>query len=80
MCLAVPGKIIGIRDMLATVEVGGITRKISTMLLPKVQLGEYVLIHAGFAIQTIDQEEAEKTIQLLREYIDGLSVGDETYV
>ena len=67
MCLAVPGKIIEKQDMLATVEIGGVRRKISLMLLPEAQVGEFVLVHAGFAIQTIDAEEVRKTLELYKE-------------
>lgn len=69
MCLAVPAKIIDRVDMLATVDVSGVTRKISLMLLPEAQVGDFVLVHAGFAIQTIDEEEAKKTMELLKELI-----------
>ncbi len=67
MCVAVPGKILDRQDMLATIEVGGVTRKVSVMLLPEVQVGDFVLIHAGFAVQVIDEEEAEKTLALFKE-------------
>jgi hydrogenase expression/formation protein HypC len=67
MCLAVPGKILDRQDMLAIIEVGGVTRKISVMLLPEAQAGDFVLIHAGFAVQVIDEEEAEKTLALFKE-------------
>ncbi|EGO64051.1 HypC/HybG/HupF family hydrogenase formation chaperone [Acetonema longum] len=67
MCLAVPAKVIDIIDLLATVEVGGITRQISLMLLPDVTIGDFVLVHAGFAIQKVDQEEARRTTELLKE-------------
>lgn len=67
MCLAVPGKVLERQDMLATIEVGGVTRKVSLMLLPETQVGDFVLIHAGFAVQRIDEEEAEKTLALFKE-------------
>lgn len=67
MCLAVPGKVIEIQDMLATVEINGVTRKVSLMLLPETKLGEFVLVHAGFAIQAIDEEEVRKTLELFKE-------------
>lgn len=67
MCLAVPGKIIDRQDMLATIEMSGITRKVSLMLLPEAQIGDFVLIHAGFAVQAIDEEEAQKTLALFKE-------------
>ncbi len=67
MCLAVPGKIIEIQDLLATVDINGVTRKISLMLLPETIVGQFVLVHAGFAIQTIDEEEVKKTLELFKE-------------
>ena len=67
MCLAVPAKIIDKKDFLATVEVNSVTREVSLMLLPEAGVEDWVLIHAGFAIQTIDEEEARKTLELLKE-------------
>lgn len=67
MCLAVPGKVIEIEDLLATVDISGVTRKISLMLLPETKVGEFVLVHAGFAIQAIDEEEVKKTLELFKE-------------
>ncbi|MEN6413902.1 MAG: HypC/HybG/HupF family hydrogenase formation chaperone [Veillonellales bacterium] len=67
MCLAVPGKIVDKQDMLATVDISGVTRKVSLMLLPEAQAGDFVLIHAGFAIQRLDEAEAKKTLELFKE-------------
>lgn len=67
MCLAVPAKVIDIVDMLATVELGGITRKVSIMLLPEAKVGDFVLVHAGFAMQVVDEKEAEYLTDTLRE-------------
>lgn len=67
MCLAVPAKVIERRDMMATVEVEGIKRDISLMLLPEAKEGDYILMHAGFAIQIIDEQEAKITSELLKE-------------
>lgn len=69
MCLAVPAKVIEKKDMVATVEVEGIRRDISLMLLPEANEGDYILMHAGFAIQVIDEEEAKITIELLKEVL-----------
>jgi len=69
MCLAVPAKVIDKLDMLATIEVEGVTRQVSLMLLPDANVGDYVLVHAGFAIQLIDEESAKQTLELLRELI-----------
>jgi hydrogenase expression/formation protein HypC len=67
MCLAIPARVIKKIDLLATVEVSGVTREVSLMLLPEAEVGDYVLIHAGFAIQLVDEEEARRTTQLLKE-------------
>ncbi|MBE0429600.1 MAG: HypC/HybG/HupF family hydrogenase formation chaperone [Thermoleophilia bacterium] len=66
MCLAVPARIIEKRADLATVEIGGITRQASLVLLPGAGIGDYVLIHAGFAISLIDRHEARETLEMLR--------------
>ena len=58
MCLAVPAKIVNIEDQLALVEVNGVRRAASLMLLPEAKPGDYVLVHAGFAMQIVDFEEA----------------------
>ena len=70
MCLAVPAKIILIQDALAKVELSGVTKDVSLMLLPEAQVGDYVLVHAGFAMQKVDEKEAEETYALLNE-MDG---------
>lgn len=67
MCLAVPGKIVDKQDMLATVDISGVTRKVSLMLLPEAGEGDFVLVHAGFAIQRLDEAEARKTLELFKE-------------
>lgn len=67
MCLAVPAKIIAQEGFLATVDISGVTREISLMLLPEAAVGDFVLVHAGFAIQKIDEQEAARTIELLKE-------------
>lgn len=67
MCLAVPARIIERTEYMATVEISGVTRQVSLMLLPAAAVGDYVLVHAGFAIQAIDEEEARRTLALFRE-------------
>jgi len=67
MCLAVPAKIVERTGFMATVDVSGVTRQVSLMLLPAAKVGEYVLVHAGFAIQTVDEEEARRTLEILEE-------------
>ena len=67
MCLAVPMKIIKIEGKVATVEIGRVRRQISLNLVDDVKVGDYVIVHAGFAIQKLDQKEAEKTLRLFKE-------------
>ncbi len=66
MCLSVPGKVVEIKNNMAKVEVGGVIRDVSMDVCPDVAVGEYVLIHTGFAIQKLDEKEALETLDLLR--------------
>lgn len=70
MCLAVPAKIVSIDGNLAEVEIAGVVRKAGLDLVPEARLGDYVLVHAGFAIQVIDEEEAGKTLELFKEIME----------
>jgi len=67
MCIAIPALIKSIEDKEAEAEVGGITRRISLWLTPEAKVGDYVLLHSGYAINIINQEEAEETLNLLEE-------------
>lgn len=67
MCLGVPAKILETGDGTAIVELGGVRREISAMLIDDVSAGEWVIIHAGFAIEKLSEEEAERTLALFRE-------------
>ena len=67
MCLAIPVLIKSIEDKEAEVEIGGITRRISLWLTPEARVGDYALVHTGYAINILDQEEAAETLRLLEE-------------
>ena len=68
MCLAIPSEIIEIKDKIATIDLGGVRREVSLLLLPEeASVGDYVLVHAGFAIHKIDKEAAEETLKLFEE-------------
>jgi hydrogenase expression/formation protein HypC len=67
MCLAIPARIIELKGDKAVVDAMGNQFRARTTLLPEAKLGDLVLIHAGFAISTIDEEEAKKTWQLIAE-------------
>ena len=67
MCLAIPSKITKIEDNMATIDVEGVQRKVSLLLLEGARVGDYVIVHAGFAIQKLDAEAAAETIALFEE-------------
>ncbi len=67
MCLAVPALIKSIKGQQAVADIDGVTREISLQLTPEAKVGDYVLLHTGYAISIIDAEEAEETLKLLRE-------------
>ena len=67
MCLAVPVLIQTVEGTQAVIELGGVRRTISLMLTPEASVGDYVLVHAGYAIGIVDEAEAKETLQLLEE-------------
>ena len=67
MCLAIPTLIKSIEGMSARAEIGGVERAISLVLTPEARVGDYVLVHTGFAIGVIDEAEAQETLRLLEE-------------
>jgi len=75
MCLAVPGKIISVKDNNAEADFSGVKRAVSLDLVPAAKCGDYVLVHAGFAIQVLEPKEAEETLKLFAE-IYGAGHGD----
>jgi len=74
MCLAIPVLIKSIEDKEAEVEIGGITRRISLRLTPEAEVGDYVLVHTGYAINILDQEEAEETLRLFAEIAEAAGI------
>lgn len=73
MCLGIPSKIISIEDSKATIDVYGAQRNISLMLLEdEVKIGDYVLVHAGFAIQKLQEDVAKETIGYFDQYLKAL--------
>ncbi len=67
MCLAVPAKVIEVSGTKARVDLGGATHQADLTLLGKVEIGDYLLLHAGFAIARLDAKEAEETLKIFRE-------------
>lgn len=67
MCLAIPSKITAIKDNMGTIDVAGVQREASLLLLEAPQVGDWVIVHAGFAIQKIDEATAQESLRYLRE-------------
>ncbi len=71
MCLAIPAKITSLdEDGLATVDILGVTRSISVDLTPQAKEGDFVLVHAGFAIEVVDPEFAAETLDIVKQFPD----------
>lgn len=69
MCLAIPAQVKSINeDNLATVDILGVTREVALDLTPSAEVGSYVLIHAGFAIEVVSEEAAQETLDLIKEF------------
>jgi hydrogenase expression/formation protein HypC len=67
MCLAIPSKIVNIENNIAIIDVDGVRREASLLLLEDVQVGDYVIVHAGFAINKINEDHALESLTLLKE-------------
>ncbi|MBW2024141.1 MAG: HypC/HybG/HupF family hydrogenase formation chaperone, partial [Deltaproteobacteria bacterium] len=67
MCLAIPAKIIEINDGMGTIDMDGTQREVSLLLLNDAKVGDYVIVHAGFAIHKIDEAEAMESLKVLKE-------------
>jgi len=67
MCLAIPSKIVKIENNVATIDVDGVQREASLLLVENPEVGDYVVVHAGFAINKINEEDALESLKLLRE-------------
>jgi hydrogenase expression/formation protein HypC len=68
MCLAVPGQVLNVEDdplRTATVSFGGVTKSVSLALVPEAAVGDYVIVHVGFAISKLDEEAARRSLELL---------------
>lgn len=69
MCLAIPALVKSREGQEAEVEVGGVTRRVSLYLTPEAKVGDYVLLHTGYAINIVDEAEARETLKLLEELV-----------
>ncbi len=73
MCLAIPARITAVFDQQADAEVGGVVRTIGLWLTPEAKVGDYVYVHAGYAISVVDEEEAQESLSLLRQLAESHS-------
>ena len=79
MCLAIPVKVVELREGdQAMVDVGGVRKEISLALVDGIAVGDYVILHVGYAIQKLDPDEAERTLALFAELGEGLVAGSGT--
>jgi hydrogenase expression/formation protein HypC len=74
MCLGIPGKIVEIYEQeslqMGKIDFGGVTREVCLAYVPEAQVGDYVIIHVGFAINLLSEEEAQETLTTLQEFFD----------
>ena len=82
MCVAIPAKIIKIENGMGVIDMEGTQMEVSLLLQEDAQIGDYVIVHAGFAIQKVDEEAAKESIRVLREIVTELDEkdgGDEPF-
>ncbi|MBM4372679.1 MAG: HypC/HybG/HupF family hydrogenase formation chaperone [Deltaproteobacteria bacterium] len=75
MCLAIPARVLTVDGLEGEVELSGVVRRASFQLLPETRAGDWVLLHAGFAIAAVDEEEARDTLALFRSLEAGSDTG-----
>lgn len=75
MCLAIPARVIELKDEMATIEVGGVHRRVSALMVPDLEVGDYVITHAGFALHKVDEADARESLKLLRDLVAGAPAG-----
>ncbi|GAB60836.1 MAG: HypC/HybG/HupF family hydrogenase formation chaperone [Candidatus Jettenia sp.] len=69
MCLGIPGRIVEITGAMAKIDVAGTRKEASLMLMENVSVGDYVIVHAGFAIQKVNEKEASETLKIVKDII-----------
>ncbi len=70
MCLAVPMRIVSMTESTGVAEMGGVKKNISFIMCPEAKIDDYVIVHAGFAIQILDENEANERLKLFRQMVD----------
>ena len=77
MCVAVPMKVQSIAEDMCVAEMGGVSREVSLIMLPDVHIGDYIIVHAGFAIEKLNEDEARRTLELFRELGELMDEGEQ---
>jgi len=72
MCYAIPAKVTELKGDTVKVDYGGVSKKVNTSLLDKLKIGDYVLIHAGFAIEKLDKKSAEESLEIIQNMVDAV--------
>jgi hydrogenase expression/formation protein HypC len=72
MCLAIPALVKSVNGFKAIVDIDGVTREINLQLTPEARIGDYVLLHTGYAISIVDAAEAEETLKLLKQISEAI--------
>lgn len=75
MCLGIPGKVVKVEGDMAEVDFWGVRRKASLLLMPEVKEGDYVLVHVGFVITKLEEQEAQETLRLFEEFFGKEALG-----
>ena len=70
MCLAVPMRIVSMTESTGVAEMGGVKKNISFIMCPEAKIDDYVIVHAGFAIQILDENESNERLKLFRQIVD----------
>lgn len=70
MCLAIPVKVTELKGQMATVQIEGIRREVSVLLVPDIKVGDYAIVHAGFAIGKLDEHEALESLRVIRDVLE----------
>jgi hydrogenase expression/formation protein HypC len=81
MCLGIPGKIIGIYETnglsMGKIDFGGVTREVCLAYVPEAKIGDYAIIHVGFALNLLSEQEAQETLDLLKQMVEPDAAGKE---
>jgi hydrogenase expression/formation protein HypC len=79
MCLAIPGKVLEINGVYALVDFNGVKRSVVIGLTPNAKIGNYVIVHAGYAIQVMNEEDAKESLSTMKDLVDELDIDEDDF-